>query len=1246
MLNFFPWVIVLLGAKVLCHLLCAPSLTSIANPAIAPAAPVQQRRPRSLSESEVIVKSSLESFIYTAKLATSVPALAHLPPNTNAEDVLGEVLYSPDKAMVSESEAPMPEWGRRARATSDMSELVGASQRAARAVDLLGTITAHSSTSTLDADADAGEASERQDGETQSKDTLAAAATGAVDTGTAQQADETVTKADTTAPKDESSAVSWIWRWGYLPVKTKPKSTTDLEDPPQPQQTLPEAPSTDAPGPPTSGNKGSKIDSTLVITEHDHSGSAVSDSNTVSAAQPPAPGGLRDSRGRAVSLPLMFPAMNDDGSGTMATRRLTSREGRASIHSMHIPSKRSPYLAGLGNAEKSGEGFTLKVTAVEGGLCDLGAEASHERIAAVAQQENEVNKAAFASMFDAAVHDTSRFQALSLCGNILSAPTSSTLEANHTSDGVEQSTEPTAENSSAADTGSIETYPTTQAALMRVLDAHRISPKDIAVSPPVTASSRLDSASPGALELLGVADIHPTTTADRSQGSVLQSPHLVVILNDFLLPIAAAEILLSSACKTNSVNAGDVSANAGEGGEVVQGAEGDTYTTDSEVAAVLDDLAAELLATGRAPLPVWAGRRISLWGTSDIVRRDSSSAEAQPETEHGQVTHSDAHSANSHSPSPNASPSSRTARDDGATPLGHLTWKESFSDLVQAYRVRNIQSIHSMHVSGAGSGRDSYVTSPFLQEFVSPGKHTLSYRELWRRQQHMGKSGSFTTLLTLDGGSNSIYGNDEEKWASSDDAHDGYGVGMSLHPERLSDSSSHSLIALAAIEEAHEQAEFTAAKAMELTAEPAQVTTASAAVPSVVNVAAAVPSSPAIAATAPALGTGITASYMRDAPPRSLYPQHALPTDEDGGSQRSLSVADEGDTTDDNLSIQDIDLEDISPEPAGGDFYDSDTDSYLSLSLEDDSGSVGSGKASYGSAYGAGFSAHGGTAEPPKRRFKKYRYRKVLVPSQEQLDLLDLRDGPNEIVFELPGCVPLKSCLFVWPADAKVVVTDLEGVFSKKTNAKGGGVWINFLGGGSYYSTPALKTEFDACIKLFRSLHAQGYRIIYIAQGSLSSSSASSLLSSQDYLSSIKTSTGECLPPGPIFKSPDSLVRAFGAARTEVFKASALRGVKSLFPTTHNPYHACFCTREGDAVPFARFGFPEGRIFLVSEKGDIKSANRTCILSFPKLIELLHQIFPMVIGKFCSCCPVVNSCVCFCVCVSSVILAYQICVVL
>ena len=690
----------------------------------------------------------------------------------------------------------------------------------------------------------------------------------------------------------------------------------------------------------------------------------------------------------------------------------------------------------------------------------------------------------FASMHAAAARDTSAFHSLSLCGDCLS--------------------------------DSAVSPPNTQE-LWRLLEERRITPRDI------------------------------VSIGGPPERALMRSPDLVVILQDYLLPVPIAEHLLVLLKDRRD-----------------QEDRGDEW---------LGEQLQKFLTASDHTWPEWAGRRISQWGS-------------------GAETRVDAHP------------------DNKELTWARIPWQESFSDLVQAYRV---QDIHNMYAAGAViADKELFAASPLLQDMVSVGhgKHALSYRELWHRQQQqqqtIGANMSFTALLTLDAGhSSSLYCDyhDLGKW-HSEDAHDGYGVGYALHTDRASEGSEsqHSLPMLVGLDDDHLHSGLL----------PASVLNSADALT--------VPVTPApTVATSPFPHSAAT--YMHDAPYRSLS-NRAPASSFDGDSSQA-----EGDTDTDNISLQDIDLDDISPEPAGGDFYESDTDSYLSLSLEEEDMGGAAGAGAFISGAKAGTPAPLGSPQGAgptgiplmRRRFKRYRYRKVLVPSQEQLEMLNLQEGPNDIAFELEGCAPLKSCLFVWPSDARIVVTDLAGIFSKSN--RNSGVWISFLGGGSYYSSTASKTEFDSCIRLFAGLHQQGYRIIYMAQGAQSSATSPSaaLLSSQEYLSSIKASTGESLPPGPVFKSPDSLVRAFGAARTEVFKASALRGVKSLFPSSHNPYHACFCTRESDAIPFARFGFSEGRIFLVSENGDIKSANRTCVLSFPRLSELLHQIFPLVIGTLLHC---------------------------
>lgn len=217
----------------------------------------------------------------------------------------------------------------------------------------------------------------------------------------------------------------------------------------------------------------------------------------------------------------------------------------------------------------------------------------------------------------------------------------------------------------------------------------------------------------------------------------------------------------------------------------------------------------------------------------------------------------------------------------------------------------------------------------------------------------------------------------------------------------------------------------------------------------------------------------------------------------------------------DTLSLHDIPLDQISPEPAGGDFYDSDTESYLSLSL-DDGESV--------------------KENPLRLKPRKYRYRRVLVPSQEQLQSLDLCDGENEVSFELIGqeskgaySTPLlRNQLFVWPHDAKIVIIDIEGAITAVS--KGGSGW----GMGGFLSAPRTAVH-NGVAKLLTNIHGNGYHILYIAQ------STSTALGTKEHLAKVAAGSDIKLPPGPVFQSPDSLIRAYGAARTDLFKAAALR---------------------------------------------------------------------------------------------------------
>lgn len=271
-----------------------------------------------------------------------------------------------------------------------------------------------------------------------------------------------------------------------------------------------------------------------------------------------------------------------------------------------------------------------------------------------------------------------------------------------------------------------------------------------------------------------------------------------------------------------------------------------------------------------------------------------------------------------------------------------------------------------------------------------------------------------------------------------------------------------------------------------------------------------------------------------------------------------------GDTDQEYVSLQDISLEDISPEPARGDVYDSDTDSYTSLSLEGDADAPSGGLV----------------------RVRKYLYQKSLVPTQEQLQGLNLKDGANTVVFELEGCEPLTSQLFVWPEDSKIVITDIEGALAV---ARGG-----VLG---FFQGHAIR---DGAADMLQMIERHGYHILYMA-----TMRSDNKIDSKQLLDKLKG-----LPEGPVFRSPDSLIRAFGTERTDIFKAAALRGVHSLFAANHNPFYAAFGTTPTDRVAFSRCHVPEGRIFIVDGQGELVSQNRSFKTSFQDLVVSLEQHFP------------------------------------
>lgn len=162
----------------------------------------------------------------------------------------------------------------------------------------------------------------------------------------------------------------------------------------------------------------------------------------------------------------------------------------------------------------------------------------------------------------------------------------------------------------------------------------------------------------------------------------------------------------------------------------------------------------------------------------------------------------------------------------------------------------------------------------------------------------------------------------------------------------------------------------------------------------------------------------------------------------------------EDEEEEEELLVHDIPLDEISPEPARG--FDSDTES-VTGSIDGDGG-------------------------------KKYRYRKTLVPSSEMLQGMGLRHGSNEIEFVLDGAnTSVTARIFLWPSDAKVIVTDVDGPIVTRSN-----MLANFI---------PVKSRYHAgVVELFSNIQQNGYHILYLATKSLTqiSSTKVSIISAHE----------------------------------------------------------------------------------------------------------------------------------------------------
>lgn len=237
------------------------------------------------------------------------------------------------------------------------------------------------------------------------------------------------------------------------------------------------------------------------------------------------------------------------------------------------------------------------------------------------------------------------------------------------------------------------------------------------------------------------------------------------------------------------------------------------------------------------------------------------------------------------------------------------------------------------------------------------------------------------------------------------------------------------------------------------------------------------------------------------------------------------------------------------------------------------------------------------TSPPPPAKL----LRKSLRPTSAQLAALNLKPGPNQIMFSassrLQGVQTVACTLYLWEEDAKIIICDIDGTITRSDVL---GQFLPILGKDWSHSGVA---------QLLSNISKNGYQVVYLTARAIGQSR-----STRDYLHTLKQGENS-LPRGPVIMTPDSLFQAFNREvirrRPDEFKIEALADIRRLFPRNWNPFYAGFGNRQTDALSYRAVAIPLGKIFIVTRSGELKCFV-TSFKSYSNINELVNELFPVI----------------------------------
>lgn len=228
-------------------------------------------------------------------------------------------------------------------------------------------------------------------------------------------------------------------------------------------------------------------------------------------------------------------------------------------------------------------------------------------------------------------------------------------------------------------------------------------------------------------------------------------------------------------------------------------------------------------------------------------------------------------------------------------------------------------------------------------------------------------------------------------------------------------------------------------------------------------------------------------------------------------------------------------------------------------------------------------------------------YKKSLRLSSDQIKSLNLKDGPNEVVFSVTtqyqGTCRCEATIYLWNWDDKVVISDIDGTITRS----------DALG----HILPQLGKDWthQGITKLFHKIHLNGYKFLYCSARTIGMAHIT-----KGYLEWV-SEQGCVLPKGPVLLAPSSLFSAFHREviekKPEVFKIACLTDIRNLFGDNRQPFHAAFGNRTNDAYAYKKVKLPESRIFTVNPKGElIQELIKIHKSTYDRLCEVVELFFP------------------------------------